>query len=219
MTTDISRRSLLRACAAGALVAAVPAVAPTVVRASVPNTRPLLDFPKWLRIVYAVRNDVREQNILKDWIGSREFQLALGYSASPMTGVNATVNKLPYRHDPHNTWLTPWQFLWLTQKGDCEDFSVAKYWLLRRLGVEVDSLRILIGHDYAANAGHVVLHVGPLDKGLILDNRINALIPADRFLQRFAVQRSCDEHYVYDHDPTGKPTLADVKRRHNRRSL
>ncbi len=60
--------------------------------------------------------------------------------------VNDFFNKLPYRLDKKHWgkkdyWATPFEFMG-TGAGDCEDYAIAKYYTLRKLGVPEDKLRI-----------------------------------------------------------------------------
>lgn len=84
--------------------------------------------------------------------------------------VNAYVNSFPYRDDwatwqVHDYWATPDEFL---EKGggDCEDYAIAKYALLRMVGVPRSQMSMLIGASVKTGAGHAVLLVG----GEVLDN-------------------------------------------------
>jgi len=60
--------------------------------------------------------------------------------------VNDFFNKIPYRLDKKHWrkkdyWATPFEFMG-TGAGDCEDYAIAKYFTLRKLGVPEDKLRI-----------------------------------------------------------------------------
>ena len=70
------------------------------------------------------------------------------------------------------------------QSGDCEDFVLAKYGVLRQTGVSDQNLRMLLVYDNIAREDHAVLAV--LDEGrwLILDNRWNK-VAEDKELWNF----------------------------------
>lgn len=72
--------------------------------------------------------------------------------------VNALVNSLPYSRDLLNEWRMPQEFL--KKGGDCEDFAIAKYVLLRQLGYTAENLRLVVVKSvYGASKYHVVVAV------------------------------------------------------------
>ena len=84
-------------------------------------------------------------------------------------------------------WATPLETM-ASGKGDCEDFSIAKFVTLLLGGVEMEKLRITyvkaqmggqLGEKYVA---HMVLAYYPTPSGdpMILDNMVDALRPASR---------------------------------------
>jgi len=76
-------------------------------------------------------------------------------------------------------WATPVEFL-TTNGGDCEDFSIAKYFTLRELGVPDEKLRITYVKALELNQAHMVLayYETPDSDPLILDNLIKEILPA-----------------------------------------
>src|SRR3972149_8628999 len=77
-------------------------------------------------------------------------------------------------------WATPIEFL-STNGGDCEDFSIAKYFTLRALGVPDDKLRITYVKELVIyNQAHMVLAYFPSPDAepLILDNINPTIRPA-----------------------------------------
>jgi len=63
-----------------------------------------------------------------------------------LKNVNDFFNKIKYKTDPRHWrkkdyWATPYEFLG-TGAGDCEDYAIAKYYSLRKLGVPEHKLRI-----------------------------------------------------------------------------
>ncbi|WP_089229517.1 transglutaminase-like cysteine peptidase [Tistlia consotensis] len=97
---------------------------------------------------------------------------------------NAILNDIPYRSDEarfrvRDRWLDPDSFV--TFGGDCEDFAIAKYFLLRRLGVTEDGLRLVTGVDADRVSGHALLAVKLDDEVLVLDNRYRWPQPQDQF--------------------------------------
>lgn len=78
-------------------------------------------------------------------------------------------------------WATPVEFL-ATQGGDCEDFSVAKYFTLVALGVPQEQLRITYVKALLINQAHMVLtyYERPNAEPLVLDNLIAEIRPASQ---------------------------------------
>jgi len=77
-------------------------------------------------------------------------------------------------------WATPTEFL-STNAGDCEDFSIAKYFTLRTLGVSDEKLRITYVKELVIyNQAHMVLayFATPDADPLILDNIKPMILPA-----------------------------------------
>ena len=78
-------------------------------------------------------------------------------------------------------WATPVELL-STNGGDCEDFSIAKYFTLLELGVPDERLRITYVKAVRLNQAHMVLayYETPESEPLILDNLIAKIRPASR---------------------------------------
>lgn len=76
-------------------------------------------------------------------------------------------------------WATPVEFL-STNGGDCEDFTLAKYFTLRELGVPDKKLRLTYVKAIRLNQAHMVLSyfATPSADPLILDNLIKDIRPA-----------------------------------------
>ena len=73
-------------------------------------------------------------------------------------------------------WATPVEFL-STNGGDCEDFSIAKYFTLKEMGVPVEKMRIMYVKAIELNQAHMVLtyYETPDAEPVILDNLINEI--------------------------------------------
>ncbi|MFP6848793.1 MAG: transglutaminase-like cysteine peptidase [Pseudomonas sp.] len=78
-------------------------------------------------------------------------------------------------------WATPVEML-VKGEGDCEDFSIAKYFTLRQLGIPSDKLRITYVKALNYNQAHMVLtyYASPSAEPLVLDNLINQIKPASQ---------------------------------------
>lgn len=78
-------------------------------------------------------------------------------------------------------WATPLEFL-ISNGGDCEDFSIAKYYTLRELGVDIDKMSIAYVKALELNQAHMVLtyYDTPSSVPLVLDNLIADIKPASQ---------------------------------------
>lgn len=78
-------------------------------------------------------------------------------------------------------WATPIEMLSMGA-GDCEDYSIAKYFTLKQLGVDEDKLRITYVKAVNLNQAHMVLTYFENRRAipLVLDNLINEIQPANR---------------------------------------
>jgi predicted transglutaminase-like cysteine proteinase len=78
------------------------------------------------------------------------------------------------QHGAIDVWSAPLASL-STGRGDCEDYAIAKYVLLREAGVSENDLRILLVRDKSVNEDHAVLAVRNAGSWVMLDNRRSAL--------------------------------------------
>ncbi|MCH1931045.1 transglutaminase-like cysteine peptidase [Shewanella sp. A25] len=78
-----------------------------------------------------------------------------------------------------NYWATPMEFIGVNG-GDCEDFSIAKYFTLLQLGVPEDKMRITMVKATTVNQYHMVLayYDTPSSVPLVLDNLDRTIKPA-----------------------------------------
>lgn len=90
--------------------------------------------------------------------------------------VNAFFNGRPYvpdaaRFGVHDVWQSPISFV-SGGGGDCEDYAIAKYVMLRQLGFADEGLRIVVGIDEVRNNVHAVVAVllQDADEFVVLDN-------------------------------------------------
>jgi len=101
--------------------------------------------------------------------------------------VNDFMNKTTFVSDlehwgKEDYWASPVEFL-STNGGDCEDFSIAKYFTLRALGVPDDKLRITYVKEIVIyKEAHMVLAYFPSPDAepLILDNIKPVIMPASQ---------------------------------------
>lgn len=103
--------------------------------------------------------------------------------------VNDFFNQLAFVSDQehwgvNDYWATPVEMLG-TGAGDCEDYSISKYFTLLAMGVPSDKLKITYvkatGYGLR-NAAHMVLayYATPNAVPLVLDNLVGEVLPASR---------------------------------------
>jgi len=80
-----------------------------------------------------------------------------------------------------NYWATPIEFIGVNG-GDCEDYSIAKYFTLLELGVPDEKMRITMVKAVKLNQYHMVLayYETPAAMPIILDNIDGAIKPANK---------------------------------------
>lgn len=88
------------------------------------------------------------------------------------------------QHGEVDLWSSPLASL-RAGRGDCEDYAIAKYMVLREAGVPEQDLRILLVRDRAVREDHAVLAVRKDGGWTILDNR-RATLFADSDLPQFS---------------------------------
>ena len=92
-----------------------------------------------------------------------------------MNAINEFFNKFTYITDMDNwgtddMWNTPYELM--ARGGDCEDYAIAKYVSLKRLGVSDSDMRIMIVQDMNLNGiMHAILEVKIDGTAYILDNQ------------------------------------------------
>jgi predicted transglutaminase-like cysteine proteinase len=75
-------------------------------------------------------------------------------------------------------WASPLQTL-SSGTGDCEDYAIVKYVVLRELGVPSNNLKLVIVHDDRRDLSHAIVAVRSEQHWLILDNRTMAILDAE----------------------------------------
>ena len=78
-------------------------------------------------------------------------------------------------------WATPIEFLG-SRGGDCEDFSIAKYFTLKAMGIDEEKLNLTYVKALNYNVHHMVLTYfsTPDAEPLVLDNLIGEIKPASQ---------------------------------------
>ena len=102
-----------------------------------------------------------------------------------LTEVNLYMNRSTYIVDPVNWgvpdyWATPDEFF--LRDGDCEDYAISKYITLKRLGVDISEMRLVILQDENLRVAHAILAVKHQGKYMILDNQVDSVLPDTQIL-------------------------------------
>lgn len=95
---------------------------------------------------------------------------------------NALVNGVAYVPSTRNWgrpmyWEAPLEFL--AYGGQCQDYAIAKYMLLRQARIPAYQMRIVVLRATARGEDHAVLVVNVAGEALMLDNLRTGVIPAD----------------------------------------
>ena len=100
--------------------------------------------------------------------------------------VNAFFNELEFINDSDHWgktdyWATPLQTL-TTNGGDCEDFSIAKYFTLIEMGIPADRMRLTYVKALDLNQAHMVLtyYARPDAEPVVLDNLVADIRPSSQ---------------------------------------
>ncbi|MCB1733949.1 MAG: transglutaminase-like cysteine peptidase [Gammaproteobacteria bacterium] len=98
--------------------------------------------------------------------------------------VHKFVNRLTYISDNElygmsDYWATQFQFYGNTG-GDCEDYSITKFYALKLLGYDPERMRVVIVHDTNLNLDHAILVVERDGKHWVLDNNLDTVIDSAR---------------------------------------
>jgi len=98
--------------------------------------------------------------------------------------VNDFFNRLEFVDDilhwgEKDYWATPIEFIG-SRGGDCEDFSIAKYFTLKAMGIDEEKLNLTYVKAINYNVSHMVLTylTAPGAEPLVLDNLVGEIKPA-----------------------------------------
>lgn len=145
-----------------------------------------IDFAK-LREHFLSSSNNTNEGVFNDWRGLIERSKGQTTSAT-LKQVNDFVNKqIRFESDvqiwnKNDYWATPMQSLGM-QRGDCEDYSIAKYFTLAAAGVPEEKLRLMYVQAAPKNQypqAHMVLayYASPDAEPLVLDNLNGEIFPA-----------------------------------------
>lgn len=180
-------------------------------------------LPKWVRILREADAQVKKLNacdpsspdcppIAKSWQAVLNKVRDLP-KKKQLQQINLLFNKWPYKLDMDNYgvidyWATPKEFL--KSSGDCEDYSIVKFYALKSLGYDSNDLRLVVLWDTIRNLGHAVLAVYAEGEIYILDNVSNLVFPHTKY-KHYNPQYSVNEHYRWAHVKKGAKKKVNLK--------
>ena len=137
--------------------------------------------------VYARRFGPQARARLESWKrDAAERKRSAGAEAALLVSVNRMLNRVPFVDDTVHWreidyWATPAETVG-SNGADCEDFSIAKYFLLKELGVPIARLRLTYVKSLRLNQAHMVLayYARPDAEPLVLDNLEDTVRPASQ---------------------------------------
>jgi predicted transglutaminase-like cysteine proteinase len=151
-------------------------------------------LPQWRRVLAGIADDepvlracAHDPKVCPNRGTMAWLALLRGLEGEPrlrqVREVNRFVNSWPYKTDldtygRRDRWATPAEFF--RNSGDCEDYAIAKYHSLRRLGLTPDQLRLVVLQDVVRDLAHAVLAVYLGGEVYILDNLTDAVLPQSR---------------------------------------
>jgi predicted transglutaminase-like cysteine proteinase len=119
--------------------------------------------------------------------------------AELLVEVNRTLNRVRFVDDAvhwkePDYWATPAESVG-SNGADCEDFSIAKYFLLKELGVPIARMRMTYVKAVKLNQAHMVLayYARPDAEPLVLDNLEDTVRPASQRTDLIPVYSFNDE--------------------------
>jgi len=128
-----------------------------------------------------------------------------------LDSVNAYFNRIPFVSDlahwgMKDYWATPSEVL-ASNGADCEDYSIAKYFTLKEMGVPIERLRMIYVKVSRMDEAHMVLayYASPNAAPLILDNLNDKVRSASDRSDLITVFSFNDESLSYMR--TGQPTI------------
>lgn len=142
----------------------------------------------------------------------QRLDAAKGREAGVLQAVNDQLNRIPFLTDEahwgqDDYWAAPAESV-ASNGGDCEDYAIAKYYLLKELGVPLARLRITYVKALTINQPHMVLayYQRPDAEPLVLDNLDPRVRPASERSDLAPVYSfNDDEFQIVQSSLKGKP--------------
>jgi predicted transglutaminase-like cysteine proteinase len=141
----------------------------------------------------------------KNWPALVAQVKGAGDAMAQIKAANSLMNQHAYIEDMPNWgkneyWATSYEFL--KKNGDCEDFSIAKYMLLKAAGMPVENMRIFqVRLRNLGGIGHAILVVYQGNKAWVLDNRVSKVLDASLVAPEFQPVMSLNENQWWYHLP------------------
>lgn len=167
--------------------------------------RPLSTLPGWLDLLKRNQMDpifipgkVFKKGVTWDTFKSKA---PLNNKMELLRYVNSFWNTWPYVEDIVNWrqedyWEIPAEFL--KKSGDCEDYSIIKYFTLKELGIPPENMRVVVVRDTIRNFAHAVLVVYLNADAFILDNLSNSVLSHTK-VRQYSPQYSVNEFGRWAH--------------------
>ncbi len=145
-------------------------------------------FTKWTALMprYEMQRAEAESKCIGEGCLNKKWEKLIGeLEGKPVQtqidAVNKFFNSMKYISDQENYgtadyWNTPYELM--ERGGDCEDYAIAKYISLKRLGVSESDMRIIVVKDQNLNGTlHALLEVTVGDTAQLLDNQAKTVLP------------------------------------------
>jgi len=144
---------------------------------------------------------------------ARSRGAAPGSERELLEEVNRVLNRIAFVEDAahwgeEDYWATPAESVG-SNGADCEDYTIAKYFLLKELGVPIARLRMTYVKSVKLNQAHMVLayYPRPDAEPLVLDNLEDRVRPASQRTDLIPVYSFNDEEvWVEMRGRSGSPT-------------
>jgi predicted transglutaminase-like cysteine proteinase len=127
------------------------------------KTYPSTCSPAETRLIALIDMARSAQGRAKFGLVNREINLSVAYTSDT------------FQHGTMDVWSSPVATV-TSGQGDCEDFAITKYLILREAGVPAHDLRLLVGSVRSDGLAHAVLAARLDGRWLILDNRRMAML-------------------------------------------
>lgn len=149
------------------------------------------EFPKWTSMLERLQKEDSDCNKNKQCALNKLADLIKNKTKNSdkleiISQVNKYVNQVKYvkdavRWNQSDYWATPEQFF--ANGGDCEDYAIAKFSLLKKMGFNNSDMRVVVLKDVYKNIIHSILVVSVDGKQYILDNDIPKVVQTKEIRQ------------------------------------
>jgi len=119
------------------------------------------------------------------------FQKAVNFNElKKLNRVNYYINRIIGKSDKTNEWITPKEFL-IRGRGDCEDYSLTKYFALKKLNIDTDKIYPSVVKVKGSKDYHMVLLYKKDNNFLVLDNLSWKMLPLEK-------RSNLEFHYAFN---------------------